>query len=575
MSLNIPPPQRPPSRSERLLRETLRRDEEVRDSTTSPPSRRTSLSRHSHAQGPAPTSPALSNSSSRPSSPALRCRYTELADEQYTRGTFLFRSAITNAPNSPPQTSHPIYYPAKMESLVERSTRTDPSAAVYQAHTATTPLHFTMSVPHTPTYSRSPTRSASPSHSAALTRRQSLQRTLHHDTPLLSPQEQALRSRLECMLHIEDTRQQQQQQVSQTRPNKERRRRSHCSNEVRDEMGGWPWRDRDWGHGDGHGRTRSGSASRTGSGASILSFPPASNISLHSRSSLSLQDHSSCAHVRSRSQTDPILPPPHVSSRAYSHSISYSAPRTNTPSTASMSTLSPRKSTTPYHQHLYSHQLQQQHAHQHRHHQAPIEATPPLTADASPTGTSEGNELEPDYHLDADDDDARLITPPPTPPPTYHHSSHRKSLTSAKTPHSTLHPHPHSPSPYRPVGEWYPSFGGADGDEDGDGDGAQMVAAPYPHPAAMRSPRAQSPSTPGSRPQFNVRKASEQCKMIEGYVSFLSVEGLGGPPESDAPGMGEEEGEGAAARNAREKRVFGIGWNGWKSLLPLGGGVQD
>ena len=69
------------------------------------------------------------------------------------------------------------------------------------------------------------------------------------------------------------------------------------------------------------------------------------------------------------------------------------------------------------------------------------------------------------------------------------------------------------------------------------------------------------------RPQFNVRKASEQCKLIDGYVSFLNIEGLGGPPESNSPAIGNEEGDGDDRH--REKGMFGIGWDRWKKLLPL------
>ncbi|KAJ7034054.1 hypothetical protein C8F04DRAFT_601358 [Mycena alexandri] len=43
------------------------------------------------------------------------------------------------------------------------------------------------------------------------------------------------------------------------------------------------------------------------------------------------------------------------------------------------------------------------------------------------------------------------------------------------------------------------------------------------------------------RPAFNARKASAQCRQLEGYVSFAAVEGLGEPP-SPGPG-GELEGE--------------------------------
>ena len=43
---------------------------------------------------------------------------------------------------------------------------------------------------------------------------------------------------------------------------------------------------------------------------------------------------------------------------------------------------------------------------------------------------------------------------------------------------------------------------------------------------------------------FNARKASTQCRAIEGYVSFASVEGLGEPPlvrdEFDENGFGDD-----------------------------------
>lgn len=37
-----------------------------------------------------------------------------------------------------------------------------------------------------------------------------------------------------------------------------------------------------------------------------------------------------------------------------------------------------------------------------------------------------------------------------------------------------------------------------------------------------------------ARPRFNVRRASTQCRQIDGYVSFANVEGLGAPPETDS-----------------------------------------
>lgn len=178
--LSIPPPQRPPSRSERLLRETLRRDVEVRDS----PPRRPSLTRHSTrvASPPLPPLPPL-DLYSRPSSPGQRCRYAELVDEQYTRGNFHFRSPVANASNSPEG-----FYTSRTES---EGTVTPGSRARFtdgkRAHTS----------------SRLTTRSSSPSppptrSGATVTRRHSLQRAFYHEP--LTPQEHALRARLENML---------------------------------------------------------------------------------------------------------------------------------------------------------------------------------------------------------------------------------------------------------------------------------------------------------------------------------------------------------------------------------------
>lgn len=44
--------------------------------------------------------------------------------------------------------------------------------------------------------------------------------------------------------------------------------------------------------------------------------------------------------------------------------------------------------------------------------------------------------------------------------------------------------------------------------------------------------------TPTSSPTFNARAASQQCRAIEGYVSFAQVEGLGEPPTSACPTNG-------------------------------------
>lgn len=231
--LSIPPPQRPPSRSERLLRETLRRDGEVRDPSTPSPPRRPSLTRHSTSRVASPPLPPLPplDFYSRPSSPGQRCRYAELADEQYTRGNFLFRAPITNAPTSPHSEA---FYSSKTES---DGTVTPGSRTRFldgkRAHS-----------------SRLTTRSSSPSPpptktKGTVTRRHSLQRASYHEQPL-SPQEHALRARLGNMLRPTS--------VHMTNPNM-----------AWDTNGELQWRDSDL-------PARSGSVSQPRSAASVRLF---------------------------------------------------------------------------------------------------------------------------------------------------------------------------------------------------------------------------------------------------------------------------------------------------------------
>jgi len=81
-----------------------------------------------------------------------------------------------------------------------------------------------------------------------------------------------------------------------------------------------------------------------------------------------------------------------------------------------------------------------------------------------------------------------------------------------------------------------------------------------------------SPSTP----PFNARKASTQCRAIEGYVSFASVEGLGEPPLVRDEFDGGEDGRGGKGRKGSVpflplgalSAAFG-----WKRFL--GGGGEE
>jgi len=48
---------------------------------------------------------------------------------------------------------------------------------------------------------------------------------------------------------------------------------------------------------------------------------------------------------------------------------------------------------------------------------------------------------------------------------------------------------------------------------------------------------------------FNVRKASERCRKIEGYVSFAQIEGLGLPPS----GVDDDDDDDVNDRQGREE----------------------
>ncbi|CAL1706014.1 unnamed protein product [Somion occarium] len=61
-----------------------------------------------------------------------------------------------------------------------------------------------------------------------------------------------------------------------------------------------------------------------------------------------------------------------------------------------------------------------------------------------------------------------------------------------------------------------------------------------PSKNALSSPHLHVPLTPPPTPPFNARTAAEQCKHMDGYVSFANIEGLGFPEDLDE-GDGEEE----------------------------------
>ena len=102
---------------------------------------------------------------------------------------------------------------------------------------------------------------------------------------------------------------------------------------------------------------------------------------------------------------------------------------------------------------------------------------------------------------------------------------------------------------------------------------APFVGDIYAHSHPHQQPRSNPPS-PTTKP-FNARKASTQCRAMQGYVSFASVEGLGEPPlvgdEFDGDGFGDGDG----GKGGKGTAFLPLGmWNtalGWKKFL--GGGV--
>lgn len=81
------------------------------------------------------------------------------------------------------------------------------------------------------------------------------------------------------------------------------------------------------------------------------------------------------------------------------------------------------------------------------------------------------------------------------------------------------------------------------------------------HHPVQQSPLNSPPNSPSpSTKHFNARKASTQCRAIEGYVSFASVEGLGEPPL-----VGDEfDGDGREKGNGENERMRAV------AFLPLG-----
>ncbi|KAF9526890.1 hypothetical protein CPB83DRAFT_837040 [Crepidotus variabilis] len=576
------PNTRSSSRSERLLRNTLLKDEIDR----------------TVANVPLPTSPLLASPMTSPSTKAHRRRHSHVPTsgtaashdpqrerEEYLRGSYMFRTAINNPrPASPSSSStggaaqHVMYggdaeghtssrqqralspvsntrsrrsgfSPTRDVSPSPMRRRQDdlrPTPLPLDSHTSGLQRHHTI---HTsPRGSgRTSRRPHSPNDRSAPARGEPL---------AMTPHEQVLRARLEKVLNSgkvangKDRVQRHERGRSQSG--------SRRSNEVMDEEGGWPWKEREV---------------ALKSGGSMTSSP------LQSSNSGSSLSQSSASHPqqlptfatgmkRARSKTDPTPPtlPTHRSA----------APSPRRTSTAPSGVASPS-----YSSRKLSH-----------HHTG---TTPPLVSDSSPLlGPSTPG-------IDEEEGELALMTPPPTPPCT--------SKTFALNGNGAVRQDSYCPSPYKtgfpsttrrdasktqgaprlgsvrrptnvPVGDRYSSRSSERQHVDDCDDERSSSCSSRSFPGSddffvhhahhlPNSPSADLPVpvTPEMRPQFNARKASAQCRAIDGYVSFANIEGLGMPPDDPSAG---DSGHGDGRRRGEHERgrsMFAWGVGGFRRLL--------
>ncbi|KAI0075874.1 hypothetical protein K474DRAFT_1708667 [Panus rudis PR-1116 ss-1] len=80
----------------------------------------------------------------------------------------------------------------------------------------------------------------------------------------------------------------------------------------------------------------------------------------------------------------------------------------------------------------------------------------------------------------------------------------------------------------------------------------------HPNNLQSQGPLTPPPTPPTSATSFNARTAAEQCKAMDGYVSFAQIEGLGVPPGLEEDG---DDGEGGNVSRASK----------WLKWLSLGG----
>ncbi|KAL0575630.1 hypothetical protein V5O48_006355 [Marasmius crinis-equi] len=207
------------------------------------------------------------------------------------------------------------------------------------------------------------------------------------------------------------------------------------------------------------------------------------------------------------------------------------------------STLSPEEGARPSYKRSRSHTAPSSSSRSRSH---PSDTLPPPSRSTSAASSPWVIPLETVYSVEGENSnpnnskgDETMLTPPPTPPDERHRRTQSHPHTSSSYP---AHPNSYlatqkarrpralsarepSPSPSR-TSTSTTDEGGA-----GAGSGSPMSARslplPLPHPQST-PPFAENPR------KFNVRTASAQLRRVEGYVSFMAVEGLGEPdPEKE------------------------------------------
>ncbi|KAF5335074.1 hypothetical protein D9611_010858 [Ephemerocybe angulata] len=588
-------PSRPPSRSEKLLREALLRDQDRPPMPHSPytaaavptlssisqsrsPGNARHRRRHSEvpAQYPSPTeharifrSPATSPRAPSPEpSPSLARRHshTQRQQQQQVQQQYHHGYQASQASHSPTRSTHL----ARRPSVNSQPRGASPSSTTRsRGHTHPTTNTSGISrnrvpqpLPLGPESHYHP--SQYPQYPHHVHQHQQQHQQQQQEKVVMTPHEQVLRARLEQVLQsgkvvrspaakgtYDEWR---REDSSPTADDEHNSSFGSSSNEgegsgsgeddnvVRDENGlARPWK-----------RSPRGTVQVGG-----MMSPPTTTSGSGSGSTSARSESQERVYVRSR--TEPVLPAmmQQLPASPYQGHPRRSATAPGAPGLRGMG-MAPPSAGHRYHPH---------HHHHHHHHQR-SGTTPPLVSDGSPTppededeDEDEFDEEEEEYEGDLEGRGMRMLTPPLTPP------SHMASAYHGY----------YVPSPYfngkglapvsagkerrgrTLVGRGRPSvhhgvvdLEGSEEDEheyvEGEvGEGYFGSGGVGVDDAVYRAHMAR---------QFNVRRASAKAREMEGYVSFSAVEGLGAPPES---GSSEEEDE------RKEGKKGGVG--GWVRRL--------